>query len=165
MIQSLQLQGTTYKSYKTRNRAKEIWEGHKETTGGNELKVEWVFIGWAVASPHWLKSFQVRWESPSSPCWTLPWSCVRIAPSFGLLTLFWFSSVQSLSHVILFVTPWTAAHQASLSITNSWSLLKLMSIESMMPSNHLILCHPLLLLPSTFPRIRVFSNESVLLTR
>ena len=60
------------------------------------------------------------------------------------------------------VTPWTAARQASLSITNSWSLLKLMSIELVMPSNHLILCHPLLLLPSVFPSIRVFSNESVL---
>ena len=60
------------------------------------------------------------------------------------------------------VTPWTAAHQASLSITSSRSLLKLMSIESMMPSNHLIPCHPLLLLPSIFPSIRVFSNESVL---
>ena len=76
-----------------------------------------------------------------------------------------FSSVQSLSHVRLFVTPWTAAGQASLSITNSWSLLKLMSIELMMPSNHLIFCHPLLFLPSTFPSIRVFSNESVLLIR
>ena len=73
-----------------------------------------------------------------------------------------FSSVQSLSRVSLFATPWTAAHQASLSITNSWSLLKLMSIESVMPSNHLILCRHLLLLPSIFPRIRVFSNESVL---
>ena len=60
------------------------------------------------------------------------------------------------------MTPWTAAHQASLSITNSWSLLKLMSIESVMPSNHLILCRPLLLLPSIFPSITVFSNESVL---
>ena len=73
-----------------------------------------------------------------------------------------FSSVQSLSHVRLFGTPWTAAHQASLPITNSQSLLKLMSIESVMPSNHLILCCPLLLLPSIFPRIRVFSNESAL---
>ena len=72
------------------------------------------------------------------------------------------SSVQSLSHVRLFVTWWTAACQASLAITNAWSLLKLMSIESVMPSNHLILCHPLLLLPSIFPSIRVFSNESVL---
>ena len=70
-----------------------------------------------------------------------------------------FSSVQSLSHVQLFATPWTAAHQASLSITNSRSLLKLMSIESVMPSMHLILCHPLCLLPSIFPSIRVFSKN------
>ena len=67
-----------------------------------------------------------------------------------------------LSHVRLFATSWTAAHQASLSVTNSQSLLKLMSIESVMPHNHLILCHPLLLLPSIFPSMRVFSNESVL---
>ena len=73
-----------------------------------------------------------------------------------------FSSVQSLSHVQLFVTPWTVARQVSLSITNSQGLLKLMSIKLVMPSNHLILCHPLLLLPSVFPSIRVFSNESVL---
>ena len=73
-----------------------------------------------------------------------------------------FSSVQSLNCVQFFVTPWTVTHQASLSITNSHSLLKLMSIESVMLSNHLILCHPLLLPPSIFPRIRVFSNESVL---
>ena len=73
-----------------------------------------------------------------------------------------FSSVQSLSLGQLFVTPWTAAHQASLPITNSWSLLKLMSIKSVMLSNHLILCCPLLLLPSIFSSIRVFSNESVL---
>ena len=72
------------------------------------------------------------------------------------------SSVQSLSYVQLFATPWTAAHQASPSITNSQSLLKLMSIKSVIPSNHLILCHSLLLLPSIFPRIRVFSNESAL---
>ena len=76
-----------------------------------------------------------------------------------------FSSVQSLSHVQLFATPWTAACQASLSITNSWSLPKPMSIDSVMPSNHLILCRPLLLLPSIFPSIRVFSNESALLIR
>ena len=75
------------------------------------------------------------------------------------------SSVQSLSHVWLFATPWTAARQASLSITNSRNLLKLMSIESVIPSNHLILCCPLLLLPSIFPRIRVFSYESVLRIR
>ena len=76
-----------------------------------------------------------------------------------------FTSVQLLSRVRLFVIPWTAACQASPSITNSWSLLKLMSIESVVPSNHLILCHPLLLLPSVFPSIRVFSIESVLCIR
>ena len=76
-----------------------------------------------------------------------------------------FSSVQLLSHVRLFATPRTAAFQASLSITNSWSLLKLMSIESVMPSNNLIFCHPLLLPPSIFPSIRVFSNESALCIR
>ena len=76
-----------------------------------------------------------------------------------------FSSVQLLSRVQLFATPWTAAHQAFLSITSSWSLLKLMSIEFVMPSNHLILCRSLLLLPSIFPSIRVFSNESVLRIR
>jgi len=76
-----------------------------------------------------------------------------------------FSSVQSLSRVQLFATPLTAARQASLSITNSWSPPKPMSIESVMPSNHLILCRPLLLLPSIFPSIRVFSNESALCIR
>ena len=76
-----------------------------------------------------------------------------------------FSSVQPLSHVWIFVTPWTAAGQASLSTPNSQSLLKLMSTESVMPSNHLILCYPLLLLPSIFPSIRVFSNELVLCIR
>ena len=81
------------------------------------------------------------------------------------LTIARISSVQSLSRVRLFVTPWTAARQASLSIANSQSLLKLMSIESVMPSNRLILCHPPLLPPSIFPSIRVFSNESVLRIR
>ena len=76
-----------------------------------------------------------------------------------------FSSVQSLSCIQLFATPWIAARQASLSIANSQSSLKLMSIESVMPSNHLILCHPLLFPPSIFPSIRVFSNESVLCIR
>ena len=73
-----------------------------------------------------------------------------------------FSSVQSLSHVRLFATPWIAAHQASLSITSSWSLFTLMPIESVMPSSHLILCRPLLLLPPIPPSIRVFSSESIL---
>ena len=76
-----------------------------------------------------------------------------------------FSSVQLFSHVRLFATPWTAACQASLSITNSRSLLKLMSIELVMPSNHLILCRPLLLLPSIFPSIKVFSSDSLLCIR
>ena len=86
-------------------------------------------------------------------------SCLYLASAVLLV------SVQSLRHVQLFVTPWTAARQASLSITNSRSLLKLMSIESVMPSSHLILCHPLLLPPSIFPNIRVFSTESVLCIR
>ena len=81
------------------------------------------------------------------------------------ITIYFFSSVQSLSCVQLFVTPWTAACQASLSITNSPNLLKVMSIESVMPSNHFILYHPLLLLPSVFLSIRVFSSESVLRIR
>ena len=76
-----------------------------------------------------------------------------------------FSSVQLLSHVLLFATPWIAACQASLSITNSWSSLKLTSIESVMPSSHLILCHPLFLLPPIPPSFRVFSNESTLRMR
>ena len=95
---------------------------------------------------------------------TLSKMSVRSSYYYILLTFpLWhwsLSSVQfSQSVVFLFATPWTAAHQASLSITNSWSLLKLMSIESVMPSNHLILCHPLLL-PSIFPSIRVFSKDS-----
>ena len=85
------------------------------------------------------------------------WKCQNVLDYQYQLVL-----VQSLSHVWLFVTPCTAARQASVSITNSQSLLKLMSIELVMPFNHIILCHPLLLLPSIFPSIRVFSNESVL---
>ena len=89
----------------------------------------------------------------------------RLSPLYILsfLSSIQFSSVQSLSHVQLFATPWTAECQASLSITNSWSSPKLMSIEAVMPSNHLILCHPLLLLPPIPRSIRVFSNESTLL--
>ena len=84
--------------------------------------------------------------------WRIPWTLQ-------------FSSVQSFRRVQLFATSWTPACQASLSITNSWSLPKLMSIESVTPSNHLILCHPLLLLPSIFPSIKIFSNESALRIR
>ena len=87
----------------------------------------------------------------SIPVWEITW-----------IEALQFSSVQSLSRVRLFVTPRMAAHQASLSITKSWSLLKLMSIQSVMPSSHLILCRPLLLLPPIPPSIRVFSNESTL---
>ena len=93
---------------------------------------------------------------------SLPVCCT----DFSFATWFeWHSVVQSLSHVRLFVTPWTSTCQASLSITNSWSLPKLISIELVMPSNHLILCHPLLLLTSIFPSIRVFSNKSALCIR
>ena len=94
----------------------------------------------------------------------LLWSSIKsyITPLWCILSNVQFSSVQSLSRVRLFETPWTAARQVSLSITNSRSPPKLMSIKSVMPSNHLILCRPLLLLPSIFPSIRVFSDESVL---
>ena len=93
-----------------------------------------------------------------------PWAGSLIY-TVGIIIKDQFSSVQSLSRVWHFATPWTTACQASLSITNSLSLLKLMSVESVMPSNHLILCRPLLLPPSIFPSIRVFSNESVLRIR
>ena len=100
------------------------------------------------------------------------WKCSRAfkiscQPEPHEVDSFWnnLSSVQPLSPVQLFVTPWTAAYQASMYIINSWSLLKLMSVEMVMPSNHHILCHLLLLLPSTFPSIRVFSNESAFCIR
>ena len=96
-------------------------------------------------------------KGDKSPIWLIWYRILLLS-----LLLVQFSSVQSLSHVWLFATPGTAAYEASLSITNSQSLLKLMFFESVMPSNHLILCHPLLLLPSIFPTIRVFSNESIL---
>ena len=92
---------------------------------------------------------------------TIPTVCQSIKMDFALLSLCVRQSVQSLSHVRLLATSWAAAHQASLSITNSRSLLKLMSIESVMPSNHLSLCHHILFPPSIFPSIRVFSNKSV----
>ena len=105
--------------------------------------------------------FSSRTSSRHPVHWTIQFLPIHQLFSDFIL-LFQFSSVQSLSCIQLFATPWTAACQASLSITNSQSLLKLMSIESVMPSNHLILCHPLLLPPSIFPSIRVFSDESVL---
>ena len=129
--------------------------------------------------------WSLGWEDPlekgkaahsSIPAWRIPWTVwsmvsQRVGHDWGPFTLYleilksrsdYQVQVQLLSHVWLVVTPWTAARQASLSITNSQSLLKLMSIELVMPSNHLILCHPLLLPPSIFPSIRVFSSESAL---
>ena len=93
--------------------------------------------------------------------------CYTVGPCWlSILHIFYqFSSVQLLSHAWLFATPWITAHQASLSITNSWSSLKLMSIESVMPSNHLIFCNPYLLPPLIFPSFGVYSNESVLRIR
>ena len=95
----------------------------------------------------------------------MPWFLLFLKLAYS--TIYWiqFSSVQLLSHVRLFATPWISTLQASLSITNSWTLLKLMSIESMMPYSHLILCHPLLLLPPISPSIRDFSNVSTLRMR
>ena len=90
---------------------------------------------------------------------------IHVVEVLEVHSFYQFSSFQSLSHVRLIITPWTAARQAPLSITNSRSLLKFMSVESVMPSNHLILCRPLLLLSSIFPSIRVFSNESALRIR
>jgi len=107
--------------------------------------------------------FEPRPQTPQ-PGFRLPICALRLSPA-ALLTSQSISSVQPLSRVRLFATPWTAARQASLSFTNSWSLLNLMSIELVMPSNHLFLCHPLLLQPSIFPSIRVFSKESVLRIR
>ena len=102
-----------------------------------------------------------KWQFPLSPSVL---HFIFINNNLSNDTKVQFSSVQSLSHVWLFATPWTAACQASLSITNSWSLPKLMSIQSVMPSDHLILCRPLFL-PLIFPSNRVFSNESALLIR
>ena len=113
-------------------------------------------------------TFCLAWGqiSPFSLCGLVCCNCLycMCIPHSGTMTMssVQFSSGQSLSHVRLFVTPWTAASQASMSITNSWSLLRLMSTETVMSFKHLILCDPLLLLPSIFPSIRVFSNESVL---
>ena len=109
---------------------------------------QWLLIPWII-----IETFPHAWAS-------LVAQTVK-----NLLVMQEFSSVQPLRPVWLFVTPWTASHQAFLSITNSRSLLKLMSIESVMPSNYLILCRPLILPPSIFPSIRVFSNESVLCIR
>ena len=112
-------------------------------------------------------SSEVNHQGPNSGRWPNSWKSLSLFPKIvGIIPpLIQFSSVQLLSHVWLFETLWTTAHQASLSITNSWSPPKPMSILSVRPSNHLILCHPLLLLPSIFPSSRVFSNESALRIR
>ena len=118
----------------------------------------------AAVVQQWVGLFCEPAEGPGCGCCAVLVSGVGSKPSFEAcqFSSVHFSSFQSLSPVRLFVTLWTAACQAFLSITNSQSLLKLMSIESVMPSSHLILCYPLLLPPSIFPSIRVFSNESVL---
>ena len=138
-----------------------------------ELSNIWHFLpeheqkhaGWYSWSPtppaekQWRKGCRIIHKEQHPGLWCLTpglGSCSHCSRTVSL------SSVQSLSHVWLFATPWTAAHQVSLAITNSRNLLKLMSIRLVMPSNHVILCCPLLLLPSTFPSIRIFSNESVL---
>ena len=100
----------------------------------------------------------------SNFCW-VKWIWQHVQIQHNCTASFQFSSVQSLSCVLLFATPWITARQACLSITNSWSSLKLMSIKSVMPSSHLILCHPLLLRATIPPSIRVFSSESALLIR
>ena len=100
-------------------------------------------------------------KSPNFPKSSSFWNCLKEKNLFRLFLPFRFSSFQLLSHVWLFVTPWTAAHQASLSITNSRSLLKRKSTELVMPSNHITLCCTCVIPPSIFPSIRVFSNESV----
>ena len=114
-------------------------------------------------------SRMLEWVAmPFSRGWSWPRDQTRVSHTAVKFFIIWanteaklfFSSVQSINRVWLFATPWTAGCQASLFITNSRSLLKLMSIESVMPYNHLILCHPLLFLPSIFPSIRVLSNES-----
>ena len=123
--------------------------GKWETIQVFQERTRQVFLFFSFTSRHNVSQKpEARRESMSN---------VKSKPTWG--------SVQSLSHVRLFVTPWIAAHQASLPITNSRSLLKLMSIESVMPSSHLIFCHPLLLLPPIPPSIRVFSNESALRMR
>ena len=137
-----------------------------------------VFTAWSKGQAQ--QTWNLDWDKPEYKVWLYSqWSIINVyGPHILIVKLkinimlvktgssgviqFKFISAQSLGHVQLFPTPSTAESQASLSITNSWSLLRLMSIKSMMPPNHLILCHPLLLLPSIFPSIKVFFNESVL---
>ena len=135
------------------------WKGQTQLNNNNKNNVN---IQWKRLLN---KSPQIAWKRNFS-CWVEytgdRFVNILFRQKLNCSPNYLFSSVQSLSHVQLFAAPWIAAHQASLSITNSWSWLKLMSIESVMPSSHLILCRALLLLPPIPPRIRVFSNESVL---
>ena len=122
----------------------------------NEVKATW------KGSPLWenIHSIcEITLQAPTAICYN------TILTEISLWMIHSVNSVQSLSHIWLFATPWTAARQASLSITSSQSLLKLMSIESVMPSNHVVLCCPLFLLPSIFPSIKVFSNKSAFLIK
>ena len=134
-------------------------------TLGSSVQMPW-FLAWVIATVS--KGFWCPLFCPSvlyCKVWPHSFQRERMKYHLPLPQTSSFSSIQSFSRVQLFATPWTAARQASLSITSSWGLPKLVSIESVMPSNHLILCCPLLLPPSIFPRIRVFSNESVLCIR
>ena len=134
---------------------------YQEDTLEKEMATHSSIFAWKIPWTEELGGLQSMGLQKVGHKWAL--SLVMIGFFLYILSLFCpFNSVQLLSHVWLFAIPWTAARQASLSITDSWSMLKLMSIESEMPSNHLILCYPLLLLPSIFSSIRVFSSESVL---
>ena len=146
---------------------------------GKKWKLSQTFFSWAPKS---LEPWNKKMLAPRKKSCDKPRQCIQkqrhhFADKGHIIKTTFFSGshvwmweldheegciVQSFSRVHLFLTPWIAAHQPSLSFAISWSLLKLMSIEPVMPSNHLILCHPLLLLPSIFPSIRVFSNESAL---
>ena len=143
-------------------------------------RVKWRHVEWRREASGWIKAFNESLQTGQGDTTAWPGSLLpNLLPDLHyqecstrhhqhthITRLFLqFSSVQSLSHVQLFATPWTTACPASLSNTNSWNLPKPMSIESVMPSNHLILCRPLLLLPSIFPSIRIFSNESALCIR
>ena len=130
----------------------------REQHGPKEHMYQMEKDGWELYRSTLTKLWSIQRQDPHAAVRRNSLTSSSAPSSTGTL----FSSVQSLSRVLLFATPRTATHQASLSITNSRSLFKLMCIESVMPSNHLILCHPLLLLHSIFPSIRVFSNELVL---
>ena len=141
-------------SFHSSDITKQIWKNHKAVGWGPKQNHAVISVVPGGLSMSFFDLFLMFYQSNHKRCFKI-FSWVK----FLLLQ---FNSVQSLNRVWLFVTPWTTAHQASLSTTNFWSLPKPMSIESVMPSNHLILCRPLLLLPSIFPNIRVFSNESAL---